>query len=94
MARVLDAAVAVGIGFGSGGIRRKVGDEEGTGWTELGRIASRLGLAPKRRGAGHKKEWPKSIIGRKKTFHILYQGFEFNNQGFKYIQSKFEDEPD
>jgi hypothetical protein len=88
MARVIDAAAAAGIRFSGGGIRCKVGDEEGTGWTEPGRMAGRLGLAPERRGAGCKKEWATENL-----FQILNQGFEFNNQRFKYIQTKFEQEP-
>jgi hypothetical protein len=68
MARVIDVAAAAGIRFSDGGIRCKVGDEEGTGWTELGRMAGRLGLAPERRGASCKKEWAKIDNGPQKTF--------------------------
>jgi hypothetical protein len=35
--------VATGIGFGDGGIGRVVGDEEGSGWAELGHAAWQLG---------------------------------------------------
>jgi hypothetical protein len=43
VAQVLDAVVATGIGFGDGGIGRVVGDEEGSGWAELGHAAWQLG---------------------------------------------------
>jgi hypothetical protein len=51
----------------------------------LGRTAWWHGPILERNGVGHKKEWAEIRNGLQKPFSVLNQGFEFKNQGFKYL---------